>query len=83
MKLIEALSGHPQAGAERRSEGGSVRVHRQHTGYTLTRTVLDQAGHPVVQTWQFLSLYDLFQFARQARLAEVDLDATDWQVITE
>lgn len=78
---MEALSGHPQAGAERRYTGGSVRVHRHHTSYTLTRTALNQAGRPVDQTWQFVSLYDLFQFVRQARLAEVDLEATDWEAV--
>ena len=81
MKLMEALSGHAQAGAERRHARGTVRVSRQQTGYELTRILLDQAGHPEERTWPFVSLYDLFQFARQAGLAEVDLEATDWEVV--
>ncbi len=81
MKLMEVLSGHPQVSVERRSDGGSVRVSRQQTGYTLTRVVLDQAGHPMEQTWQFVSLYDVFQYARQSGLSELDLEATDWEVV--
>jgi uncharacterized protein GlcG (DUF336 family) len=83
MKLIEALSGHTQTSAERRSEGGAVRVTRRQAGYALTHTVLDHAGHPLAQTWQFQSLYELFQFARQRGLTAVDLEATDWEVVPE
>jgi hypothetical protein len=83
MKLMEALSGHSQAGAERRRASGIVRVSRKQTGYVLTHTVLDQMGHSVVHTWQFVSLYDLVQFARRAGPVEVDLEATDWERVAE
>lgn len=83
MKLIEALSGHAEASAERRSDRSAVRVSRHQTGYALTLMVLDQTGHSVAQTWQFVSLYDLFQFARRAGLAEVDLETTDWERVVE
>jgi hypothetical protein len=79
MKLIEALSGHAEAAAERRGADGAVRVSRQQTGYILTQTMLDQAGQPRDQTRQFQNLYDLVQFARQAGLVGVDLEATDWE----
>jgi hypothetical protein len=83
MKLIEALSGHSQAAAERGQARSTVRVSRQQTGYVLTHTVLDQTGYSVVHTWQFASLYDLVQFARRAGPVEVDLEATNWERVAE
>ncbi len=79
MKLIEALSVYTETSVERCCAGGSVCVERHQTGYRLTRTMQDQAGHPISQTWRFPNLYDLVQFTLRTGLAEVDLEATDWE----
>lgn len=70
MKLSEALSGSPLAGAERGAGGCWSIIHRSWGGFHLTRYTPDGAGRALAQTWLFPNLYDLLLFARSQEFAE-------------
>jgi hypothetical protein len=82
MKLTEALSGSPLAGAERSAGSSTVLIHRSRQGYHLTRYTPDEQGRPQSHRWVFSNLYDLLVFARSKGFAEVDAEATDWHAFS-